>query len=306
MESLFRFLLSVLITTSILITNVYAGDRWYVDATADGKAGRYSDSVLREDFYSASAWLNIDYLDEYSFSFAYNNLKINYKDAGSGAFNIVQEAFTGRFQYYFYNDALAGKITTQLVAYRLINDSPAAMAGSATIISPKLAYMHYDKDLSVDIEYVWSDYASSNLGSNLIIQQFAPSIGFGFNQNSDWLELKAYLITSNDKSQSQGEGSLTSARVKWKHWLDPEAIFGVNSFFIDALAGQRIFAVDNETYTVFNLEDIQQESVLLGFGWRPGEDFDISAVAGIEKYKNKIIDNTYNREYFYISLTKHW
>ena len=299
-----RFLLSALITTSILITNVYAGEHWYVDATADAKAGRYSDSILRDNFYSASVWLNIDYLDEYSFAFAYNNLTINFKDAdaGSGEFDITQDAFTGQFQYYFYNDALAGKITTQLVAYRLINNSPATMAGNVSIIAPKLAYMHYDKDLSMDIEYVWSGYANSNL----VIQQFAPAIGFGFNQNSDWLEFKAYLITSNDKNLSQGEDLLTSARVKWKHWLDPGAIFGVDSFFIDALAGQRIFAVDNETYTVYNLEDIQQASVLLGFGWRPGEDFDISAVAGIEQYENKNIDHTYNREYLYISLTKHW
>ena len=302
MKRFTKFLLSTLIATGTLITNVYGGEHWYVDATVDGSAGKYSDSILRDDFYSAGAILNIDYLDNYSFALAYNNLNIKYKDAGSGAFNINQDAFAGRFQYYFYNDSLAGKITTQLVAHRIINNSPTEFVGNVTIIAPKLAYMHYDKDLAVDFEYVWSGYANNNL----VIQQFAPSIGFGFNQNSDWLEFKAYVITSNDKSQSHGEGSFTSARIKWKHWLDPDAIFGVNNFFIDALAGQRVFAVDNEAFTVYNLEDIQQESIALGFGWRPGEEFDISAVAGIEKYKNKIIDNTYNREYLYISLTKHW
>jgi len=302
MKSLMRFLLSTLIAIGVLNSSVYADERWYVDATAVGVAGKYSDSILRDNFYSAGASLNIDYLDYYSFSVAYNNLKINYKDLGAGAFNINQDALAGRFQYYFYNDALAGKITTQLVMHRIINNSPAELPGNVTIVAPKFVYMHYDKDLSMDLEYVWSGYANNDL----VIQQFSPSIGFGFNDNSDWLEFKAYYITSDDKSQTQGEDSLTSARIKWKHWLDPGAIFGVNNFFIDALAGQRIFAVDNDTYTVYNLEDIQQASILFGLGWRPGEDFDLSVVAGIEEYKNKIIENIYTREYIYINLTAHW
>lgn len=299
-----RFLLSVLITTSILITNVYAGEHWYVDATVDAKAGRYSDSILRDNFYSASVWLNIDYLDKYSFAFAYNNLTINFKDAGSGEFDITQDAFAGRFQYYFYNDTLGGKITTQLVAHSITNNARAAVAADEVIIiAPKLAYMSYEKDLAIDIEYAWSDYSNN---SSLIIEQLTPSIGFGFNQNNDWIQLKAYLITSSDKNLSQNEDSLTSASIKWQHWFNPGPVFGAHNFFIDVLAGERIFAVDNESFSVYNLEGVQQGSVLLGLGWRPGEDFDVTVIAGVEKYKNKIIDHTYNREYLYISLTKHW
>ena len=125
MKSLMRFLLSILIAIGVLNSNVYANERWYVDATAVGAAGKYSSSILRDDFYSAGASLNIDYLDYYSFSIAYNNLKINYKDLGAGAFNINQ-------------DALAVKITTQLVAHRIINNSPAELPGNVTIVAPKL------------------------------------------------------------------------------------------------------------------------------------------------------------------------
>jgi len=71
-----------------------------------------------------------------------------------------------------------------------------------------------------------------------------------------------------------------------------------------------MFAVDNESFTVYNLEDIQQGSALLSLGWRPGDDFDITVTAGIEKYENKrinnIVNNTYQRQYLYLSLTKHW
>jgi hypothetical protein len=303
MKSLKRILLSALILSGMLVTCAYAGERWYVDAKVNGMAGRYSGSELRDNFYSGSAWINVDYIDIYSFAIAYNKLNINFKDAGSGEFAISQDAFAGRFQYHFYNDSLAGKITAQLVVHDISNNAPVALANDVTVIAPKLAYMHYDKDLYLDLEYVKSDY-SNNV--DFSIEQIASAIGFGFNKNSDWLQLKGYLIRSSNKDQSQGEDALTSAGVKWTHWLDPDAVFGMTNFFVDVLAGERIFAVDNESFSVYNLEDVQQGSAILGLGWSPDEDFDVSAIAGVEKYKNKIIDNTYNREYLYISLTKHW
>ncbi len=303
MKSLKRILLSALILSGMLVTCAYAGERWYVDAKVNGMAGRYSGSELRDNFYSGSAWLNVDYIDIYSFAVAYNKLNINFKDAGSGEFAISQDAFAGRFQYYFYNDTLGGKITAQIVAYEISNDALPVQAGGAQIISPKFVYTNYAKNLSLDFEYVWSDYSDN---SDLIVEQFASSIGFGFNKNADWVQLKAYLIQSDNKILTQGEESLSSAAIKWKHWFSPNAFLGLDNLSVDVLAGERIFAVDNETFTVYNLEDVQQGSVLLGLGWRIGEDFDVTAIAGVEKYKNKIIDNEYDREYLYISLTQHW
>lgn len=303
MKNLKRALFSFLIVIGVLDTAAYADERWYVDATVNGMAGRYSDAELRDNFYSGSAWLNVDYIDIYSFAVAYNNLNISFKDAGSSAFDVNQQAFAGRFQYYFYNDTLGGKITAQLVAHDISNDARPTQAGDVTIISPKLVYTNYAKDLSMDLEYVWSSYSDNG---DLIIQQFAPSIGFGFNKNFDWLQFKAYLIKSDNKLLSQGEDSLASVDIKWTHWFSPGAILGMDNFFIDVLAGERVFAVENASFTVYNLEAVQQGSVQLGFGWRIGESFDVTAIAGVEQYKNKVIDNAYDREYLYISMTKHW
>lgn len=303
MKNLKSILVSVLVLSGMLVTSASADERWYVDATLTGMAGNYSDTELRDNFYSGSAWLNVDYIDIYSFSIAYDHLNITSRDAVPGAFDITQDAVAGRFQYYFYNDTLGGKITAQLVAYEISNDAPSAQAGGPQIISPKFVYTNYAKDLSLDFEYVWSDYSDN---SDLIVEQFATSIGFGFNKNSDWVQLKAYLIQSDNKTLTQGEESLSAAAIKWKHWFSPKAFFGLDNLSIDVLAGERIFAVDNETFTVYNLEDVQQGSVLLGLGWRVGEDVDVTAIAGVEKYKNKIIENEYERNYLYISLTRHW
>lgn len=303
MTNLKRVLFSVLLLYCTLISNANSDERWYVDATLNGMVGSYSDSALRDNFYSGSAWLNVDYIDIYSFAIAYNHLNITSRDAVPGAFDITQDAVAGRFQYYFYNDTLGGKITAQLVVHDISNDAPMTLANSATVIAPKIAYMHYDHDLYFDLEYVDSSY-SDNV--NFSIQQISSAIGFGFNKNYDWLQFKAYLIESGNKLQTQGESSLTSVDIKWTHWFSSPGIFAMDHFFIDVMAGERIFAVDNDSFSVYNLEDVQQESALLGLGWRAGEDVDVTAVLAVEKYKNKLIDDAYDRQYLYINLTRHW
>jgi len=303
MKKLKKILLPVLTLVGAVATNVNASDDWYVSATVSAMPGQYSGSVERDNLFSGSLILNADYLDSFSFAVAYNNTKINFKNVGLGAFAINQNSFAGRLQYHFYTDSLGGQITTQLVAHTISNNDATKLTDEVTVVAPKIAYMNYAKDLYMDVEYVQSDYPNNG---NLKMQQFTPSIGFGFNQNSDWLRLKAYLIKSSDKTLSQGEESLTSFDVKWSHWLAPDAVLGLNSFFVDVLAGKRIFAVDNDAFTVYNLADVQQGSVLLGFGWQPAEDFDVTLIAGVEKYENKIINNTYNQQYLYVSLTKSW
>ncbi len=295
---------SLLFLSGMLLQGVNADERWYVDAKANAHAGQYSGSSLRDGFYSGGALLNVDYIDIYSFAFAYNNVKIHFKDTGAGAYDVNQDVLSGRFQYNFYNDTLAGKVTAQLVMHGVTNSAPVTLSDDIVIIAPKISYTSYGKDLSMGFEYTYSDYAGNR---NLVIQQYVPSIGFGFNKNSDWLQFDAYVIQSSNKRLSQGEDTLSAVRIKWQHWFEPSTIFSINNFFIDALAGKRIFAVDNKSFYIYNLEGIQQESVLLGFGWRPGEEFYVDVVAGAEKFTNKIIiDNEYSRQYLYISLSKHW
>lgn len=303
MSKVKKLIFIALITSALSVTNVFADERWYVSATLNGMAGKYSESNYRNNLFSGGAWLNIDYIDVYSIAVAYNNLNVNYTDVGVASFDINQESVAARFQYNFYNDTLGGKITTQLIVHSVTNDSPLMLSDDVEIVAPKITYTNYNKTFAVDFEYVYSDYSNNN---EFIIEQFSPAIGFGFNKNSDWVQIKAFLIQSSEKKFSQGEDSLTSIKINWQHEFNSPALFGINDFFIDALSGERVFAVDNETFSVFNLEGVQQGSILFGLGWRAGEDFDVAAVIGAEKYKNKLIDDTYNREYLYISLTKHW
>lgn len=314
-------ILAVSLITLATASDLYAGEKWYTSATLNAAAGSYSDAALRDNMFSGGVWLNADYIDDYSFALAYSTYRVNVKDitggAGTGSGlstieNVTQDSLAGRYQYHAYSDALAGKLTAQIVAYAITNNASVGTAvdsftGKATIISPRLAYINYKNNLYMDMEYVWSNYGDN---ADLTINQLAPSIGFGFNENRignrDWLFLKVYLIQSSDAKRSLGEDALTAVNLTWQHQFGPGSLTDIRRFSIDALGGKRVYAVENERFMVYNLEAVQTGSVVFGMGWSPGQDFDVDFIAGSERYENKLIGNTYKREYLYLSLTRHW
>ncbi len=288
---------------SCMSQTALAGEQWYVSTSISAMPGTYSGSEQRSDLLSTNLILNADYLDKFSFALAYNNFKINFKDTGAGAFKVNQNAIAARLQYHAYSSALSGKLTAQLVAHSISNDDATTLSDDVSVIAPKIAYTNMAKDLYLDFEYVNSSYPNNG---NLKIQQYTPSIGFALNNKADWLQFKAFLINSSDKALSQNEDSLSSLSINWTHWFAPGAILGIDSFFTSVLAGQRIYAVDNDSFSVYNLADVQQGSLVMGLNWKSGENTDISFIAGNENYENKTISNDYKQQYIYISLTQHW
>lgn len=303
MNKIFKTILYSSISLSIANAPAYAGEEWYMAATVNTMPGTYSGSDERKDLLSSSIVLDADYLDNFSFSLAYNNFNINFKDLGAGEFKIKQNAYAGKIQYHYFSDSYKGTISTQLVVHSITNNDATKKSDEVTVFAPKIAYTNLHKDIYFDIEYVNSNYPGLN---DLTVNQFSPTFGYGFNQGSDWIKFKAYFIQSNDKQTFQGEDSFSSLNMKWTHWLAPKSLLGINNLFIDALVGERIFAVDNDAFSVYNLADIQQGSVLVGAGWKPISSLSITAILGVEKYENKSISNVYNQQYLYISLTKSW
>lgn len=276
--------------------------KWYMDTGLSAKGGSYKASQLRDNLYAGSLWLNAEYLDTFAMAVAYTGTTVNLRELGGGQFSLKQNAVAARLQYHQFSDSLRGKISYQLVTHVLDNNEPVSARDSVTVLAPKIAYSNYAKTLTLGLEYTWSRYGDGEL----IMQQLMPAFGFGFNKRADFIRLRAYLIRSSNSRLSQGEDSLSAAALRWTHRFGPGGFIGIDSFFLDVLGGRRIFAVDNDTLTVYNLADVQQGSASLGLGWRPGENVDINVVGGLEKYQNRLISNDYDQPYIHVSLTMHW
>lgn len=281
----------------------FADEQWYMSATLSAMPGNYSSSDSRSDLFSSNFIMSADYLDSFSFALAYNNLTLNFKDTGSGAFKIKQDSFAGLMQYHMYSDSLGGKISTQLVAHSISNDDTTGLTDDVSVIAPKIAYTNFSKTFYMDFEYARSSYPNN---SDLVMQQYTPSVGFAMNNSADWIHFKTYFIESSNKTLTQGEGSLSSLNLKWSHWFSGQSFLRLNNFSASILSGKRIFAVDNDSFSVYNLADVQLGSFSIGLGWKPGTNTDINLIAGSEQYENKTTSDAYTQQYLYASLTQHW
>ena len=83
-------------------------------------------------------------------------------------------------------------------------------AGDLKIVAPQISYTGLDEKFYLDLGYARSSYGEADaLVGDLELDQFTPTLGFGFNESSDWLQFRGYLINVSNPSRAQGgTGSL--------------------------------------------------------------------------------------------------
>ncbi len=292
-------ILAVSMTTG---ATVQAGEAWYTSVSASILPATYSDSDQRNSLLSTSLQLNTDYLDTINISLFYNRTSIDFKKIAAVDYDIDQTAYAGRFQYQIFSDPLGGSIATGLTLHRLTNNDATRLSDDVSVVAPRISYLNYKKTLALGLEYTQSDYPNNG---GLKITQWVPSFGFSLNEGADWLSFRPFLIRSSDKSRSQNESSLSSITMQWMHWTVPASFLSIKKVYADIMIGKRVYAVDNNSFSVYNLSDLQLGSASIGTGWKMN-GIDINAILGTEKYENKAIDNRYSQEFLYLSATKQW
>ncbi len=281
----------------------HGGDRWYVSTSISALAATYSGSEQRNSQQSSSLLVSADYLDNAGVTLFYNRSEIDFKAINGVDNDIEQNAFATRLHYRFFSDTLAGSLTPQLVLQGISNNDVTTRSDEVSVIAPRLAYLSYGKRFYVDLEYSLSRYPNN---SDLEISQWSAGIGLGFNRRADWLSLRPYVITSSDERLTQGESSVQALELKWLHWFGPDAFLGVRQLSLGAMAGKRMYAVDHDSFAVYNLADMQEGSLQAGLSWALPAGMNLTSILGSEQYNNSAINNRYRQNYLYLNLSKQW
>ncbi len=148
-------------------------------------------------------------------------------------------------------------------------------------------------------------FAHSDYYDDLAIEQWTPTVGFGFNQQSDWVQLRGYYISSSKRAKTHDQKLSNAIDVSLTHYFDGQ-ILKLNKIKASCLIGERFFAVDRDAASVYNLNDIQRGSFSLLAEFKITEIIKISISGGEERYKNKTIDDDYSSKYLYMGLSTSW
>jgi len=273
-----------------------AGD-WSVKTDAQAIYGNYSGSKLRSSFSGAGVILSADYLDKGGFSLGANYTRLAVKVGN----NINQQGYYGNARYKLYFDALPGPVTLRMDGQFISNDDITGNTDNVKVFTPQISFLNYAKTFYMDLGYARSSYQN-----NLHVDQFTPTIGFGFNEGADWFQVRGFFIKPSNRLRAQNKNSTSAADIRWTHWFAPGSWLGVEKMQIAGLAGERIYAVDNDAAVVYNLSDIQQGSGSLSLQWRLSESVHLMLMGGYERYLNNTINNSYGNTFGYIDISKTW
>lgn len=270
---------------------------WSLKADLQSIYGNYSRSATRDSLSGSGLILSGDYLEQAGFSIGGNYSRLNYK-AGS---SISQQAIYGSAHYHIYLDALPGTLTMRLDGHGINNNDVSGNTDNVRVVAPQLSFMNYTKTFYADIGYAYSTYRN-----NLKVHQYTPTIGFGFNQAADWVQVRGYFIHPSNSKRAQNKNSAAASEVKWTHWFAPGSWHALEFFRITGLAGERIYAVDGDAALVYNLADVQTGSGALALQWRLSDALRLMLAGGLENYRNNLSGLSYNSRFIYMNISDRW
>jgi len=295
-QQLMKITLGVSSLFLLLYNNAYATDTWQFQTHIQGSYGNYVGSSTRKNISSEGVLLHGNYLDDGGFSLGLSSTQLQFK----GRTVLNQQGVYASVDKHVYMDALPGVLTLRLDGHHLSNNDATGNSNRVNVLAPQVSFLNYGKNFYADLGLAYSKYPKS-----LNVIQLTPTLGFGFNQAADWLQLRGYWVKPSNAALAQHISQTTALETTWKHWFEP-SFWLPHSISMGALLGQRIYAVDNDAAAVYNLADVQQGSLSLSGEWEISQAMAVILAAGDERYRNKLLLENYDSRYIYLDVKGAW
>ena len=282
---------------------VQAGDRLSVSLTPQTMVGRYGGSELRDSFYSSGLLLGLHYWDRAGVTLGYAHTGVKFVDTSS---NIEQENFYGSGYVNLPVDRMRGTMTLRMDGHYIDNDDASGDTDGVRVLAPVVSYLPYSKKFALDLGYAHSNYERFNA------DQLTPTVSFGMNDGADWLQVRGYLVKFSDPVPvknpviSDAVEDTVAVEAKLTHWLAPDNLLKLDNIKVGGLLGERMFGVDMDGASVYNLADLQRGSASAGAEWRIGEHANLMLFSGHEWYRDIDKKDNYGGSSLYLALSSKW
>ena len=277
---------------------------WFKRTDVQGLLGAYEDSTARDRLQNYGVFLRADYLERGGFTVGVNRTVL--KGEG-GIDDINQSALFLSGRWNLTPDWASGQLTLRLDAHAISNDDATGNTDDIAVVAPQVSYLNFARTFYADIGFSRSSYGDSLTSpQKLDVDQVTPTLGFGFNEQRDWLQLRGYFISPSAPQRAQNEDDTAALEIKWTHWPGSPSLLNVDNYRIAVLAGERIYTVDHDAGTIFNLVDLQTGGVSIGAEWLVGQQNRILLIAGVEQYEDRLLSEEYEHGFLYLNFTHEW
>jgi len=274
---------------------------WIIDLLGYTQQTRYQDSTKRDNLATTGIFFTADYFGKTELKIGYSELQVNFIP-GSGLLNIKENNAMLGGKYHLHSDN--GRFTLQIDAYSIEDESN--FIDKITIIYPTLSYLTNSRTFYIDVGYSESRYrADISSIEDLDITQITASLGLSFNEQYDWVQVKAYYITPTQSNRLLDNEKKSSLEFKWIHWYSSN-MFYIEKTIISLFGGERLYGVDSDTNSVFNLADTQTKSASISVQWKFGSFMRLMMSGGTTEYEDESINEIYTSKYAYLNVSTQW
>lgn len=172
-----------------------------------------------------------------------------------------------------------GRWTIQLDAHQIHNDTQVGDSNGVRVIAPQISWLSYSQPLKLDL-----GYASSHYKGSANAHQISPGLGFGFNQNQNWFQARAYIINNLEPTHALGQSTMHGTDFKLTQFLRGHSPWMPSSVTLGLERGKKFHAVDMITQTTYNLPMINEGGENIAATWKVSARSDINIQLSKNRY----------------------
>lgn len=301
-----------------------ANDDWRETGILQAYLQSYDGATSRQLAFNAGVYLEADYLDSGGVSAGYN---FTFSTFDNNA-ELTEHMFYLSGRYHHFTDVLPGKLTYRLDGYigedtlrYNVNNPPGSiggggmggrmMGGGTSTISestdifayqPIIAFINHAKTYYVNIGYAYSKYDGI---SETEVDQLTPTVGFGWNDSFDWLQLRGFFIEVESATSSRSSEKFESLEIKYTHWFSDTSSSAPELWRISVVAGERLFAIDPDAAVIYSTADKQTASLTASMQWKLSDTSRVLTLINYNQYESDIQED-YDSMLVYINLQRRW
>lgn len=272
------FFSKLLFIFGLLPLGSMAQDAWTLNAAITTMTGSYKDSLTMSQQHGPGIRLRGEYQKQWGVSAGLQSTRIDMKPMTQTA---TQDQDNWLLSGYMHSasDFQPGRWTLQLDAHQIHNDAKVGNSDGVRVIAPQVSWLSYSLPLKLDLGYARSSYHDM-----ATVHQISTGLGFGFNSQQNWVQIRGYAINNLDRGYALGQPSTRATEFKLTQFLPRGNPFVPTSITLGVESGKKIYSVDMLTQTVYNLPMVNEGSKNIAATWQLSSGTDFTLFASKTEY----------------------
>jgi hypothetical protein len=261
---------------SIVSATALAQNTWKFDAALTHMEGRYKEALAMRDQHGLGLKLHGEYNKQWGIS---ASLQTTHIYSPQPFPQTHQDNWLLSGYVHLPSNFAPGRWTMQIDTHEIHNDAQQGNSDGVRVVAPQITWMASTSPLKLDLSYANSSYRNMPA-----VHQVGSGIGFGFNDQRNWLQIRGYVINQLERAYALGYTTTRSSEIKLTQFLSEKISPIPTSVSVGIERGKKIYNVDMVSQTVYNLPMLNVGGENVSVNWKLSNDTDFTLHANRTKY----------------------